>query len=171
NANITFNQNATINFNSANNALVRRKGTHTAFVHFNDVNSSSDSGVGSLYASIGVTSSGDGINSESSGRFAGLRAFRGARGLAHDATLDQLELYGDRVLLMDDFGLNRGFIFRPSALTLDDFIDMNKLVTCVRALRDMWAHYKNSNGTLSDLLNNRSNSSVNASWENMHGFR
>ncbi|HFI0051294.1 TPA: phage tail spike protein [Streptococcus suis] len=171
NANITFNQNATINFNSANNALVRRKGTHTAFVHFNDVNSSSDSGVGSLYASIGVTSSGDGINSESSGRFAGLRAFRGARGLAHDATLDQLELYGDRVLLMDSFGLNRGFIFRPSALTLDDFIDMNKLVTCVRALRDMWAHYKNSNGTLSDLLNNRSNSSVNASWENMHGFR
>ncbi|HFI0638358.1 TPA: phage tail spike protein [Streptococcus suis] len=171
NANITFNQNATINFNSANNALVRRKGTHTAFVHFNDVNSSSDSGVGSLYASIGVTSSGDGIDSESSGRFAGLRAFRGARGLAHDATLDQLELYGDRVLLMDDFDLNRGFMFRPSALSLDDFIDMNKLVTCVRALRDMWAHYKNSNGTLSDLLNNRSNSSVNASWENMHGFK
>ncbi|MDW8680543.1 phage tail spike protein [Streptococcus suis] len=171
NANITFNQNATINFNSANNALVRRKGTHTAFVHFNDVNSSSDGGVGSLYASIGVTSSGDGINSESSGRFAGLRAFRGARGLTHNATLDQLELYGDRVLLMDDFDLNRGFMFRPAALSRDDFIDMNQLVTCVRALRDMWAHYKNSNGTLSDLLNNRSNSSVNASWENMHSFK
>ncbi|MGQ7338047.1 phage tail spike protein [Streptococcus suis] len=171
NANITFNQNATINFNSANNALVRRKGTHTAFVHFNDVNSSSDGGVGSLYASIGVTSSGDGINSESSGRFAGLRAFRGARGLTHGATLDQLELYGDRVLLMDDFALNRGFMFRPAALSRDDFIDMNQLVTCVRALRDMWVHYKNSNGTLSDLLNNRSNSSVNASWENMHSFK
>ncbi|HEM5984286.1 TPA: phage tail protein [Streptococcus suis] len=171
NANITFNQNATINFNSANNALVRRKGTHTAFVHFNDVMSSSDGGVGSLYASIGVTSSGDGIDSESSGRFAGLRAFRGARGLTHDATLDQLELYGDRVLLKDDFDLNRGFMFRPTALSRDDFIDMNQLVTCVRALRDMWAHYKNSNGTLSDLLNNRSNSSVNASWENMHSFK
>lgn len=171
NANITFNQNATINFNSANNALVRRKGTHTAFVHFNDVMSSSDGGVGSLYASIGVTSSGDGIDSESSGRFAGLRAFRGARGLTHNATLDQLELYGDRVLLMDDFDLNRGFMFRPAALSRDDFIDMNQLVTCVRALRDMWAHYKNSNGTLSDLLNNRSNSSVNASWENMHSFK
>ncbi|HEM6372616.1 TPA: phage tail protein [Streptococcus suis] len=171
NANITFNQNATINFNSANNALVRRKGTHTAFVHFNDVMSSSDGGVGSLYASIGVTSSGDGIDSESSGRFAGLRAFRGARGLMHNATLDQLELYGDRVLLMDDFDLNRGFMFRPAALSRDDFIDMNQLVTCVRALRDMWAHYKNSNGTLSDLLNNRSNSSVNASWENMHSFK
>ncbi len=171
NANITFNQNATINFNSANNALVRRKGTHTAFVHFNDVMSSSDGGVGSLYASIGVTSSGDGIDSESSGRFAGLRAFRGARGLTHNATLDQLELYGDRVLLMDDFDLNRGFMFRPAALSRDDFIDMNQLVTCVRALRDIWAHYKNSNGTLSDLLNNRSNSSVNASWENMHSFK
>ncbi|MDW8759694.1 phage tail spike protein [Streptococcus suis] len=171
NANIAFNQNATINFNSANNALVRRKGTHTAFVHFNDVMSSSDGGVGSLYASIGVTSSGDGIDSESSGRFAGLRAFRGARGLTHDATLDQLELYGDRVLLMDDFDLNRGFMFRPAALSRDDFIDMNQLVTCVRALRDMWVHYKNSKGTLSDLLNNRSNSIVNASWESMHSFK
>ncbi|HFI0067430.1 TPA: phage tail spike protein [Streptococcus suis] len=170
-ANITFNKNATINFNSANNALVRRKGTHTAFVHFNDVNSSSDSGVGSLYASIGVTSSGDGINSESSGRFAGLRAFRGARGLTHDATLDQAELYGDTILLKDDFALARGFKFRPAALSRDDFIDMNNLVTCVRAMRDMWAHYKNSNGTLSDLLNNRSNQSVNASWENMHSFK
>lgn len=171
NANITFNQNATINFNSANNALVRRKGAHTAFVHFNDVNSSSDGGVGSLYASIGVTSSGDGIDSASSGRFAGLRAFRGARGLAHDATLDQLELYGDRVLLMDDFDLNRGFMFRPAALSRADFIDMNQLVTCVRALRDMWVHYKNTNGRLSELLNNRSNSNVNASWENMHSFK
>ncbi|WP_269088171.1 hypothetical protein, partial [Streptococcus suis] len=69
------------------------------------------------------------------------------------------------------FDLNRGFMFRPAALSRDDFIDMNNLVTCVRAMRDMWAHYKNSNGTLSDLLNNRSNQSVNASWENMHSFK
>ncbi|HEP1794289.1 TPA: phage tail protein [Streptococcus suis] len=171
NANITFNQNATINFNSPNNAIVRRKGTHTAFVHFNDVKSTSDGGAGSLYASIGVTSSGDGINSESSGRFAGLRAFRGAYGTAHDATVDQAELYGDKIMMMDDFKIARGFLFQPAVLSEGDLINMNQLVTCVRALRDMWAHYKNSNGTLSDLLNNRSNSSVNASWENMHSFK
>ncbi|HFI0790526.1 TPA: phage tail spike protein [Streptococcus suis] len=171
NANITFNQNATINFNSSNNAIVRRKGTHTAFVHFNDVKSTSDGGAGSLYASIGVTSSGDGINSESSGRFAGLRAFRGAYGTAHGATVDQAELYGDKIMMMDDFKIARGFIFQPAVLSEGDLINMNQLVTCVRALRDMWAHYKNSNGTLSDLLNNRSNSSVNASWENMHSFK
>lgn len=142
-ANITFNSNATINFNSAYNALVRRKGTHTAFVHFNDVSASSDGGVGSLYASIGVTSSGDGINSQSSGRFAGLRVFRGARGTEHNATVDQAEIYGDKIILKDDFSYNRGFVFRPTTLKNGDFIDMNYLVGAVRALSRCWIHWNN----------------------------
>lgn len=140
-ANITFNNDATVTFNSANNALVRRKGTHTAFVHFNDVNSSSDGGVGSLYASIGVTSSGDGINSASSGRFCGARFFRGARGTAHAATVDQAEIYGDSILLKDGFDGNRGFRFQPT--TIDKLIDMNYLVKAVRALARCWIHWNN----------------------------
>lgn len=141
NARIDFNRNATINFNSANNALVRRKGTHTAFVHFNDVSSSADSGVGSLYASIGVTSSGDGINSQSSGRFCGARFFRGARGYEHAATVDQAELYGDYIILKDGFGGNRGFRFQPT--TIDKMIDMGYLVSAVRALGRCWLHMNN----------------------------
>ena len=68
---MNFYDNATIEFHNQTNAIVRRKGPHTAFIHFNDVPESVDKGVGSLFASIGVTSSGDGINSASSGRFAG----------------------------------------------------------------------------------------------------
>lgn len=140
-ANITFNSDATVTFNSSNNALVRRKGTHTAFVHFNDVTSSSDGGVGSLYASIGVTSSGDGINSASSGRFCGARFFRGARGTAHAATVDQAEFYGDSIILKDDFSLGRGFKFTPT--TIGSMIDMNYLVGAVRALARCWLHMNN----------------------------
>ncbi|WP_162012494.1 phage tail spike protein [Streptococcus sp. S784/96/1] len=141
NANITFNNDATIDFNSANNALVRRKGTHTAFVHFNDVLSATDGGVGSLYASIGVTSSGDGINSSSSGRFAGLRVFRAARETNHIATIDQAELYGDNIILKDDFTIGRGFKFDPTKT--DKMVDMNYLVGAVRALARCWIHMNN----------------------------
>ncbi|MGO6008031.1 gp58-like family protein, partial [Streptococcus pyogenes] len=35
-AKMDFNSNATINFNSRDNALVRRDDTHTAFVHFSN---------------------------------------------------------------------------------------------------------------------------------------
>lgn len=71
-ANIDFNRDATINFNSKNNALVRKSGTHTAFVHFSNATPKGYRG-SALYASIGITSSGDGIDSASSGRFCGVR--------------------------------------------------------------------------------------------------
>ncbi|HER1027703.1 TPA: gp58-like family protein, partial [Streptococcus pyogenes] len=69
-AKMDFNSDATINFNSKNNALVRKDGTHTAFVHFSNATPKGYTG-SALYASIGITSSGDGVNSASSGRFAG----------------------------------------------------------------------------------------------------
>ncbi|HGN5963425.1 TPA: gp58-like family protein, partial [Streptococcus pyogenes] len=78
-AKMDFNSNATINFNSRDNALVRKDGTHTAFVHFSNATPKGYTG-SALYASIGITSSGDGVNSASSGRFAGLRSFRYATG-------------------------------------------------------------------------------------------
>ncbi|HEQ9096160.1 TPA: gp58-like family protein, partial [Streptococcus pyogenes] len=78
-AKLDFNSNATINFNSRDNALVRKDGTHTAFVHFSNATPKGYTG-SALYASIGITSSGDGVNSASSGRFAGMRCFRHATG-------------------------------------------------------------------------------------------
>ncbi|HEP7690069.1 TPA: gp58-like family protein, partial [Streptococcus pyogenes] len=95
-AKMDFNSNATINFNSRDNALVRKDGTHTAFVHFSNATPKGYTG-SALYASIGITSSGDGVNSASSGRFAGLRSFRYATGYNHTAAVDQTELYGDNV--------------------------------------------------------------------------
>ncbi|HEQ0514658.1 TPA: gp58-like family protein, partial [Streptococcus pyogenes] len=106
-AKMDFNSNATINFNSRDNALVRKDGTHTAFVHFSNATPKGYTG-SALYASIGITSSGDGVNSASSGRFAGLRSFRYATGYNHTAAVDQTELYGDNVLIADDFSINRG---------------------------------------------------------------
>ncbi|VHN17856.1 gp58-like family protein [Streptococcus pyogenes] len=140
NSNIDFNSNATINFNSGNNALVRRDGTHTAFVHFSNATPKGYTG-SALYASIGITSSGDGINSASSGRFAGLRSFRYATGYNHTAAVDQTELYGDNVLIADDFSINRGFKFRPDKMT--KMIDMNDLYAAVVALGRCWKHLAN----------------------------
>ncbi|ERL23287.1 gp58-like protein, partial [Streptococcus pyogenes GA06023] len=97
-AKMDFNSDATINFNSKNNALVRKDGTHTAFVHFSNATPKGYTG-SALYASIGITSSGDGVNSASSGRFAGLRSFRYATGYNHTAAVDQTEIYGDNVLI------------------------------------------------------------------------
>ncbi|HEQ9267274.1 TPA: gp58-like family protein, partial [Streptococcus pyogenes] len=123
-AKMDFNSNATINFNSRDNALVRRDDTHTAFVHFSNATPKGYTG-SALYASIGITSSGDGVNSASSGRFAGLRSFRYATGYNHTAAVDQTEIYGDNVLIADDFNINRGFKFRPDKMT--KMIDMNDL--------------------------------------------
>ncbi|HGA4468752.1 TPA: gp58-like family protein [Streptococcus pyogenes] len=139
-AKMDFNSNATINFNSRDNALVRKDGTHTAFVHFSNATPKGYTG-SALYASIGITSSGDGVNSASSGRFAGLRSFRYATGYNHTAAVDQTEIYGDNVLIADDFNINRGFKFRPDKMT--KMIDMNDLYAVVVALGRCWKHLAN----------------------------
>ncbi|HGM8854209.1 TPA: gp58-like family protein, partial [Streptococcus pyogenes] len=123
-AKMDFNSNATINFNSRDNALVRRDDTHTAFVHFSNATPKGYTG-SALYAAIGITSSGDGVNSASSGRFAGMRCFRHATGYNHTAAVDQTEIYGDSVLIADDFSINRGFKFRPDKM--EKVLDMNDL--------------------------------------------
>ncbi|HEQ3190395.1 TPA: gp58-like family protein, partial [Streptococcus pyogenes] len=139
-AKMDFNSDATINFNSKNNALVRKDGTHTAFVHFSNATPKGYTG-SALYASIGITSSGDGVNSASSGRFAGLRSFRYATGYNHTAAVDQTEIYGDNVLIADDFSINRGFKFRPDKMT--KVLDMNDLYAAVVALGRCWKHLNN----------------------------
>ncbi|HFU3700199.1 TPA: gp58-like family protein, partial [Streptococcus suis] len=144
NANISFNTNATINFNSANNALVRRRGTHTAFLHFNDVASSADANAGGVYAGLGVTSSGDGINSESSGRFSGIRIFRSAIGYNHGATVDQVELYGDTIYLKDGFDGSRGYVFK-TVKTVNQTIDMNLYINAIKAIAHCLNHLRANN--------------------------
>ncbi|SUO72259.1 gp58-like family protein [Streptococcus pyogenes] len=139
-AKMDFNSNATINFNSRDNALVRRDDTHTAFVHFSNATPKGYTG-SALYAAIGITSSGDGVNSASSGRFAGMRCFRHATGYNHTAAVDQTEIYGDSVLIADDFSINRGFKFRPDKMT--KVLDMNDLYAAVVALGRCWKHLTN----------------------------
>nr|DAR01243.1 MAG TPA: minor structural protein [Caudoviricetes sp.] len=143
---IHFYDNATIEFHNKDNAIVRRKGTHTAFVHFNDTPPDEDGGVGSLFAAIGVTSSGDGINSASSGRFSGLRVYRAARGLEHNAVFDQAELYGDRILLKDDFYFDRGYSFHPASLPKGRWINVTNLGFAAAALARVWQHFLNVGG-------------------------
>ncbi|HFD5028608.1 TPA: gp58-like family protein, partial [Streptococcus pyogenes] len=130
-AKMDFNSDATINFNSKNNALVRKDGTHTAFVHFSNATPKGYRG-SALYASIGITSSGDGIDSASSGRFCGVRFFRYAEGLQHTAKVDQAEIYGDDIVFSDDFNIDRGFKMRPSLMP--KMVDLNKMYQAILAL-------------------------------------
>lgn len=143
---IHFFDNATIEFHNKDNALVRRKGPHTAFVHFNDTPPDEDQNAGSLFAAIGVTSSGDGVNSASSGRFSGLRVYRAARGLEHAAVIDQAELYGDRILLKDSFDVERGYSFRTAELPVGRWININNLAFAAAALARVWQHFLNVGG-------------------------
>lgn len=90
-AKIDFNSNATINFNSSNNALVRKKGESTGFLHF------VDDSYGGVYAGFGVTSNYEGTKSQNTIRFAGIRVFR------PNENLDKLELYGDTIHMSHGF--------------------------------------------------------------------
>ena len=133
-----FNNNAMIEFRNKNNAIYRRRNTHTGFIHMADINYK---GVEGLYASIGVTSSGDGINSSSSGRFAGARFFRIAPGLQHEAVIDQAEFYGDAILFRDDFTIPRGIDIRPDLL--DKVYSINSMIADIKALWTCWGHLNN----------------------------
>ncbi|HER7202001.1 TPA: gp58-like family protein [Streptococcus pyogenes] len=140
-AKMDFNSDATINFNSKNNALVRKDGTHTAFVHFSNATPKGYRG-SALYASIGITSSGDGIDSASSGRFCGVRFFRYAEGLQHTAKVDHAEIYGDDIVFSDDFNIDRGFKMRPSLMP--KMVDLNKMYQAILALGRCWLHANNT---------------------------
>ena len=133
-----FNNNAMIEFRNKNNAIYRRRNTHTGFIHIADMNYK---GVEGLYASIGVTSSGDGINSNSSGRFVGARFFRMAPGLQHEAVIDQAEFYGDAILFRDDFTIPRGIDIRPDLL--DKVYSINSMIADIKALWGCWGHLNN----------------------------
>ena len=155
NANMTFHKNAGIRFEGNTNAVYRQKGTHMGFLHFADLTSELDKGVGSVYAALGVTSSGDGINSWSSGRFAGVRCFRGANGYGHVATVDKVEIIGDRVEILHGMGTG-GFVFEPVRLPNNEKINV---LDMLKGLATMWVHF--GNGMTPEKVSRQTDGSVN----------
>lgn len=154
---LNFYNGGSIQFYSDSNTIYRQTPDkiHTAFMHFDELRSGQFKGC--LYAGFGITSSGDGINSQSSGRFAGIRCFRqSARGASHDAKIDQIEIYGDRMVFTDSFTSGRGLIIRPTQFnTYYDLYDI------LKGLCELWVHWRN--GMTPQMLSARNNASVNAS--------
>ncbi|WP_277295642.1 phage tail spike protein [Streptococcus hyointestinalis] len=133
-ANITFNSSATIDFNSSWNAVRRKMGDVTGFLHFNAATA------GGTYVGLGVTSHNEGVKSQDTARFAGIRVFRS------NDTVDQLELYGDKIIL--------GHAFSGSSITLrasqlDKNYDllswMQGVKKAIQSLSNIWRHANNVN--------------------------
>ena len=151
---LNFFKNGSIQFYSGSNAIWRQTpdGVHTAFVHFQDTVHDS------LYAAIGVTSSSDGINSMSGGRFSGIRCFRASKNNkvknpqnnklgSHDRSVDQIEIYGDEIWITDDFNLDRGFYIRTDTMPITGSIDLwatiRYLTNAVNVLANAYGHMQN----------------------------
>ena len=151
NSKLDFNQNATIEFKSASNAIFRKRNVHTAFLHFQDTTLG---GVPSVYASLGITRGNHGINSASSGRFAGIRIFstsattdpNGSSDALHEAKADQIELYGDKIILTHGFGGN-AITLRASQLDKNyDLLSwMQGVKKAIQSLSNIWSHANNVN--------------------------
>lgn len=159
-SNLQFYNGGSIQFHTESNAIWRQTtdGIHTAFVHFSEVGGARSQGGGSLYASIGVTSSSDGINSASGGRFAGIRCFRSSKDWtvrnsknnklgSHERNLDRIEIYGDEMFFSDDFTLDRGFYFRTDTMPNDGYVDLwatiRYLTAAVGVLANSFGHLRN----------------------------
>lgn len=154
---LNFYNGGSIQFYSDSNTIYRQTPDkiHTAFIHFDELRSGQFKGC--LYAGFGITSSGDGINSQSSGRFAGIRCFRqSARGASHDAKIDQIEIYGDRMVFTDSFTSQRGLIIRPTQF--NTYYDLHGIL---KGLCELWVHWRN--GMTPDMLKKGNNANVNAS--------
>lgn len=153
-SNLNFFKNGSIQFHTGSNSIWRQTpdGVHTAFVHFQDTVHDS------LYAAIGVTSSSDGINSASGGRFSGIRCFRASKNNkvknpqnnklgSHERSVDQIEIYGDEIWITDDFTLDRGFYIRtdtmPTTGSIDLWATIRYLTTAVNVLANAYGHMRN----------------------------
>ena len=153
-SNLNFFKNGSIQFHTGSNAIWRQTpdGVHTAFVHFQDTVHDS------LYAAIGVTSSSDGINSMSGGRFSGIRCFRASKNNkvknpqnnklgSHERSVDQIEIYGDEIWITDDFNLDRGFYIHtdtmPTTGSIDLWATIRYLTTAVNVLANAYGHMRN----------------------------
>lgn len=153
-SNLNFFKNGSIQFHTGSNSIWRQTpdGVHTAFLHFQDTVHDS------LYAAIGVTSSSDGINSMSGGRFSGIRCFRASKNNkvknpqnnklgSHEHSVDQIEIYGDEIWITDDFNFDRGFYIRtdtmPATGSIDLWATIRYLTTAVNVLANAYGHMRN----------------------------
>lgn len=158
---LKFFNGGSIQFHTGENAIWRQTpdGIHTAFVHFNEVGGPRSQGGGSLYAGFGVTSSSDGINSTSSGRFSGIRCFRASKDWtvrnsrnnklgSHERSLDRIEIYGDEIWITDTFDIDRGFYFRTDTMptgSYDLWKTIQYLTGAVWHLSQQFTHLRNIN--------------------------
>ncbi|MYN70430.1 hypothetical protein GLP18_09475 [Streptococcus suis] len=138
NSTIDMFKDGAIRFHSGSNAIYRRSadGIHTGFVHFDTTSK------GGIYASLGSTSSRDGINSKSSGRFAGIRVARTSeRSDSHVASQDAVELYGDTIFF--GHGFEGGGFSMHTTLTGGRTISLNKIHDAIINLCRCWIHLRN----------------------------
>ena len=158
---LKFFNGGSIQFHTGENAIWRQTpdGIHTAFLHFNEVGGPRSQGGGSLYAGFGVTSSSDGINSTSSGRFSGIRCFRASRDWnvrnpennklgSHERSIDRIEIYGDEIWITDTFNIDRGFYFRTDTMptgSYDLWKTIRYLTGAVWHLSQQFTHLRNIN--------------------------
>ena len=158
---LKFFKGGSIQFHTGENAIWRQTpdGIHTAFLHFNEVSGPRSQGGGSLYAGFGVTSSSDGINSTSSGRFSGIRCFRASRDWnvrnpqndklgSHERSIDRIEIYGDEIWITDTFSIDRGFYMRPDLMpegSIDLWKTIRYLTGAVWHLSQQFTHLRNIN--------------------------
>lgn len=156
---LKFFNGGSIQFHTGENAIWRQTpdGIHTAFIHFNEVSGPRSQGGGSLYAGFGVTSSSDGINSTSSGRFSGIRCFRASRDWtvrndknnklgSHERSIDRIEIYGDEIWITDTFDIDRGFYMRPDLMpqgSIDLWKTVRYLTGAVWHLSQQFVHLRN----------------------------
>lgn len=136
NANFAFNSNATINFNSENNAIVRKKEDVTGFLNFSD-----DSENGGVYAALGVTSSNTGIitaQKPDGGTFAGVRIYRPSN------RIDMVQVVGDNIRLQHSTGGGSYYyLFKPTQL--DKNFDINVVINMVLSMAQCFKHMKSNN--------------------------
>lgn len=158
---LKFFNGGSIQFHTGENAIWRQTpdGIHTAFLHFNEVGGPRSQGGGSLYAGFGVTSSSDGVNSTSSGRFSGIRCFRASRDWtvrnpqnnklgSHERSIDRIEIYGDEIWISDTFDIDRGFYFRTDVMpegSYDLWKTIKYLTGAVWHLSRQFTHLRNIN--------------------------
>ncbi|NQN44463.1 hypothetical protein HPA14_07220 [Streptococcus suis] len=141
NAKLAFNSSATIEFNSSGNALIRKAGDVTGFLHFNNA------AAGGTYVGLGVTSHNEGVKSQDTGRFAGIRIFR-----SNDTT-DQTEIYGDKIYLSHGFNGNGITITATKLSTSYELVDV---INSVRALWRCWLHWNGTGWNPDDMAMRRS---------------
>ena len=136
---LTFNTRSNIVFNQSGNALKRVRNGSTGFLHFND------SSGGGVFVGLGVTSGNIGVKSQDTGSFSGVRVFRDSN------SSDQLELYGDNILMGHAFASSaHGLWVKPTKLSgTIDLIDFLRWCrTEILRLHDVKTTEKNYNYTI-----------------------